>query len=372
MRFLTRTAPPGRPGASPSKTPMVGVRPASPGGRQPWPAVGSRTPRGCRSPPCASPGPITPRPARSGTTSTRCRWSGARSPRDGVRFRITHQDDVLVAQGNIGQDEYVVRHGLRRLAAVSKKGLRDKGGLRGGDRPGHGRRPAALHRAGDQHPSTDSLTPPPAPRSRPRPRPTPAETDPPTEALPRTYVMGGASSPAPSARGQRVSERSRNRCTSWRGARLFALTAFVARPLSPARPEGPSRSRPGPFEGTFEARLRRPRTSAAAGADVDAARIGGQRDGGPRRGPVRDHRRLRRGAGAGGLSAGAARPRRISPAPDQHQERRGLYGINMPYLITGDLAPDGQSLTARPPWTSRRSAGPIPPSRARCSAPPGH
>lgn len=44
-----------------------------------------------------------------------------------IRFRITLQDDVLVAQGNIVQDEYVVRHGLRRLAAVSKKGVRDKG-----------------------------------------------------------------------------------------------------------------------------------------------------------------------------------------------------------------------------------------------------
>jgi len=44
-----------------------------------------------------------------------------------IRFRITLDEDVLVAQGNIVQDEYVVRHGLRRLAAVSKKGVRDRG-----------------------------------------------------------------------------------------------------------------------------------------------------------------------------------------------------------------------------------------------------
>jgi uncharacterized protein YxjI len=45
-----------------------------------------------------------------------------------IRFRIDLPDTgVLAAQGNIGRDEYVVRHGLRRLATVSKKGTPEQG-----------------------------------------------------------------------------------------------------------------------------------------------------------------------------------------------------------------------------------------------------
>jgi uncharacterized protein YxjI len=45
-----------------------------------------------------------------------------------IRFRIYLADaGVLAAQGNIGRDEYVVRHGLRRLATVSKKGSPEQG-----------------------------------------------------------------------------------------------------------------------------------------------------------------------------------------------------------------------------------------------------
>jgi uncharacterized protein YxjI len=40
-----------------------------------------------------------------------------------LRFRITQEGEgTLMAQGNVARDEYVVRHGLRRLATVSKKG----------------------------------------------------------------------------------------------------------------------------------------------------------------------------------------------------------------------------------------------------------
>jgi uncharacterized protein YxjI len=47
-----------------------------------------------------------------------------------LRFRITQETDgTLVAQGNIGHDEYVVRHGLRRLATVSRKGTPEGGTL---------------------------------------------------------------------------------------------------------------------------------------------------------------------------------------------------------------------------------------------------
>jgi uncharacterized protein YxjI len=79
-----------------------------------------------------------------------------------IRFRITLQDEVLVAQGNIGQDEYVVRHGLRRLAAVSKKGVRDTGAFGVEIAPGTDD-VLLLSIVLAISILTDSLTPPPAP-----------------------------------------------------------------------------------------------------------------------------------------------------------------------------------------------------------------
>jgi hypothetical protein len=131
-----------------------------------------------------------------------------------------------------------------------------------------------------------------------------------------------------------------------RGAAL-ALTAFVcAAVVAGAAPEVPFTEPAGPFEGTFEGTAYGARGTSApltltltqSGSEVSGTAALGEglyvTTAGCGGAPVPA------GSVQGSGEAAPDQPHRVSI-----RSAVDLYGISMPYLITGDLAPDGQSIT---------------------------